>query len=54
MLLTTGKKIAPVNATPQKLYVVNDQGEAELRNCYTPHHATCPDVEHFRKQRERK
>lgn len=52
-----GKK-APVDATPEKRYVVrerlNQKAEVighvvELVNTYMPHHATCPKVEEFRK-----
>jgi hypothetical protein len=49
MLLTAAGKVAPVDAMPQRLYVVIE-GRAEIRSCYTPHYATCPDVEYFRKR----
>ena len=52
-----GKKV-PVDAKPENRYVlrpqVNQRGDTyghvvELVNTYMPHHATCPEVEKFRK-----
>ena len=51
-----GKKI-PLNDPPEKRFVIGDRGlvpddVAIMVNTYTPHHATCPEVEKFRKGKD--
>ena len=46
----------PLDAEPKRLVVVDEvlggTPQGRVRSCYTPHHATCKDVEAFREKAE--
>lgn len=41
----------PLDAKPEKRIIIRE-GKAYVTDTYTPHHATCPKVDQFRKRGE--
>lgn len=57
-ITTPNGRRQPVDAEGKRLIVVDvthgpNGPEGRVRTCYTPHHATCKDVEAFRKDAEK-
>lgn len=40
----------PLDRKPEQRVIINTDGQAVMIRTYMPHHATCPDVEMFRRQ----
>lgn len=45
-----GKNI-PADAKGETRIIINAEGQAVMARTYMPHHATCPEVEQFRKEK---
>jgi hypothetical protein len=46
-----GRRV-PLDAKPQKVFVLDEHGTAKLVSGYTSHHATCPKADEFRTARK--
>jgi hypothetical protein len=45
-----GKNI-PADAKSETRIIMNAEGQAVMARTYMPHHATCPEVDKFRKEK---
>lgn len=48
---TVNEKKTPIDEKPEHRYIFGDDERVQLVKTYMPHHATCPEVDRFRKKK---